>query len=48
MPLSEAPGVLFIFVSGTLGEKRAAEALTRGAAEAAARRFSLRRKCARA
>ena len=33
LALSEAPGVPFIFVSGTLGEKRAAEALTRGAAD---------------
>jgi diguanylate cyclase (GGDEF)-like protein len=30
---SEAPGVPFIFVSGTIGEKRAAEALTRGASD---------------
>jgi diguanylate cyclase (GGDEF)-like protein len=29
----EAPGVPFIFVSGTIGEKRAAEALARGAAD---------------
>ena len=33
LALSEAPGVPFIFVSGTIGEKRAAEALTRGAAD---------------
>jgi diguanylate cyclase (GGDEF)-like protein len=30
---SEAPGVPFVFVSGTIGEKRATEALTRGAAD---------------
>ena len=33
LAVSEAPGVPFIFVSGTIGEKRAAEALTRGAAD---------------
>jgi CheY-like chemotaxis protein len=30
LAVSEAPGVPFIFVSGTIGEKRAAEALARG------------------
>jgi diguanylate cyclase (GGDEF)-like protein len=33
LAVSEAPGVPFIFVSGTIGEKRAAEALARGAAD---------------
>lgn len=33
LAVSEAPSVPFIFVSGTIGEKRAAEALTRGAAD---------------
>ena len=33
LAVSEAPGVPFIFVSGTIGEKRAAEALTRGASD---------------
>ena len=33
LAVSEAPGVPFIFVSGTIGEKRATEALTRGAAD---------------
>ena len=33
LAVSEAPDVPFIFVSGTIGEKRAAEALTRGAAD---------------
>ena len=33
LAVSEAPSVPFIFVSGSIGEKRAAEALTRGAAD---------------
>ena len=33
LAVSEAPDVPFIFVSGTIGEKRAADALTRGAAD---------------
>ena len=33
LALIEAPGVPFIFVSGTIGEKRATEALERGAAD---------------
>jgi diguanylate cyclase (GGDEF)-like protein len=33
LAVSEAPSVPFIFVSGTIGEKRATEALTRGAAD---------------
>src|ERR1700736_1092880 len=33
LAVNEAPGVPFIFVSGTIGEKRAAEALARGAAD---------------
>jgi diguanylate cyclase (GGDEF)-like protein len=33
LALNQAPGVPFIFVSGTIGEKRAAEALARGAAD---------------
>ncbi len=33
LAVSEAPDVPFIFVSGTIGEKRAAEALTRGATD---------------
>ena len=35
---SEAPEVPFIFVSGTIGEKRATEALTRGAADYVSKR----------
>jgi diguanylate cyclase (GGDEF)-like protein len=33
LAVNEAPGVPFIFVSGTIGEKRATEALERGAAD---------------
>jgi len=33
LALNQAPGVPFIFVSGTIGEKRATEALARGAAD---------------
>jgi len=33
LAVSEAPSIPFIFVSGTLGEKRATEALSRGAAD---------------
>src|SRR5579862_7584676 len=33
LAVSEAPKIPFIFVSGTIGEKRAAEALTRGASD---------------
>jgi diguanylate cyclase (GGDEF)-like protein len=33
LAVNQAPGVPFIFVSGTIGEKRAAEALARGAAD---------------
>ena len=33
LAVSEAPSVPFIFVSGSIGEKRATEALTRGAAD---------------
>ena len=33
LAVSEAPSVPFIFVSGTIGEKRATDALTRGAAD---------------
>jgi diguanylate cyclase (GGDEF)-like protein len=33
LAVNEAPGVPFIFVSGTIGERRAAEALARGAAD---------------
>jgi diguanylate cyclase (GGDEF)-like protein len=33
LAVNEAPGVPFIFVSGTIGEKRATEALARGAAD---------------
>jgi diguanylate cyclase (GGDEF)-like protein len=33
LAVTEAPGVPFIFVSGTIGEKRATEALSRGASD---------------
>src|ERR1700736_1471590 len=37
LAVNEAPGVPFIFVSGTIGEKRASEALARGAADYASK-----------